>query len=254
MCDCYIISFIEGEANEKTMDTTMTVCGAEQYITAFQLYDGNILNCLIMDTAGQERFDALNLAYYKKADAVLLVYDISNKNSFDKIKSYYVEKIRDNCNKDIPIVLLGNKTDLDAEKKRQVSIEEGTALALKENYEFHESSCKRNTNVAGAFEALIERWNFENHRKQKNLIRTNSKDKIENNNIINKSFTGKNLYEGMEETINKRTRSFAIANSKERQETINKRARSYTIANGKERLETIQLKGTLKKGKKKKCC
>ena len=151
------------------MDTLTTICGGDKYITAFQLYDGTILNCMIMDTAGQERFDALNLTYYKKADAVLLVYDISNKSSFDKIKSFYVEKIRDNCNKDIPIVLLGNKTDLDDENKRQVSYEEGIALALKENYEFHESSCKRNKNVAGAFEALIERWNFENHRKQKNL-------------------------------------------------------------------------------------
>ena len=217
------------------MDTLATICGGDKYITAFQLYDGTIINCMIMDTAGQERFDALNVVYYKKADAVLLVYDISNKSSFDKIKSFYVEKIRDNCNKDIPIVLLGNKTDLDDENKRQVSYEEGTSLALKENYEFHESSCKRNKNVAGAFEALIERWNFENHRKQNNLIRTNSKDKIENNNIIKKNFTFKNLKKEMEKINIQRTRS-------------------YTTFNGKERQETIQLKGTLKKVKKKKCC
>ena len=217
------------------MDTLTTICGGDKYITAFQLYDGTILNCMIMDTAGQERFDALNLTYYKKADAVLLVYDISNKSSFDKIKSFYVEKIRDNCKKDIPIVLLGNKTDLDDENKRQVSYEEGIALALKENYEFHESSCKRNKNVAGAFEALIERWNFESHREQKNLIRTNSKDKIKKNNKIKRSFTDKNLWEGIEKTIDKRTRS-------------------YTTSNDKEGQETIQLKGTLKKEKKKKCC
>ena len=217
------------------MDTLTTIYGGDKYITAFQLYDGTILNCMIMDTAGQERFDALNLTYYKKADAVLLVYDISNKSSFDKIKSFYVEKIRDNCKKDIPIVLLGNKTDLDDENKREVSSEEGIALASKENYEFHESSCKRNKNVAGAFEALIKSWNFEIHRKQNNLIRTNSKDKIKKNNKIKRSFTDKNLWEGIEKTIDKRTRSYATSNDKEGQ-------------------ETIQLKGTLKKEKKKKCC
>ena len=235
------------------MDNSPTI-GSGQYIKAFQLYDGTILNCMIIDTAGQELFDAINVIYYKKADAVLLVYDISNKSSFNKIKSYYVEKIRDNCSKDIPIVLLGNKTDLDDENKRQVSYEEGIALALKEDYEFHESSCKQNKNVAGAFEALIERWNFENHRMQKNLIRTNSKDKIENNDIIKKNFTGKNPCEGMEETIINRNRYYSIANFKERQETIIKRTRSYTIADGKEKQKTILLKGALKKEKKKKCC
>ena len=65
------------------MNNIATICGGEKYVTAFQLYDGTILNCMILDTAGQERFDALNTSYYRKADAILLVYDISNKKSFN---------------------------------------------------------------------------------------------------------------------------------------------------------------------------
>ena len=159
------------------MKTLATVCGGDRYVRSFQLSDGTFINCMILDTAGQERFDSLNLTYYKKADAVLLVYDISQKSSFEKIKKYYVEQIKENCNEDMPVLLLGNK--IDKIDERQVSYEEGIDLALKENYEFKESSCLKNKNVAGAFEDLLERWNFQNHKMdKKNMPRKNSGDNI----------------------------------------------------------------------------
>ena len=154
------------------MNTITTICGGDKQLRTFQLSDGSIVNCMIYDTAGQERFDSLNFTYYKKADAILLVYDISERKSFDKIKQVYVQAIKDNCSKDIPILLLGNKTDKESERK--ITYEEGIALALEEKYEFQESSCLKNLNVAGAFETLIERWNFDNHKKQKQIQRKNS--------------------------------------------------------------------------------
>ena len=93
----------------------------------------------------------------------MLVYDISNRNSFEIIKEYYCPKIKELCKKNIPIILLGNKADL--EDKREVTIEEGAGLALEGNFKFKETSCQKNENVADAFEALIELWNFENHKK-----------------------------------------------------------------------------------------
>ena len=105
------------------MNTLTTVCSPDKYIKTFQLCDGNIINCMIFDTAGQERFDALNFTYYKKADAVLLVYDISDKNTFYKIKNYYAQKIKEYCKKDIPILLLGNKTDKEMKDKYHVKKE-----------------------------------------------------------------------------------------------------------------------------------
>ena len=135
--------------------------GIDHFVRTFQLSDGSLINCFIYDTCGQERYNSINESYYKKADAILLVYSIADLDSFEKIKNYYVEKINECCKDKIPILLLGNKTDL--EKDRKVTNEMGIELALKEKYEFKESSCIENKNVAGAFESLVERWNFQNH-------------------------------------------------------------------------------------------
>ena len=130
---------------------------------SFQLSDGSLVNCMIYDTAGQERYNSINESYYQKADAVLLVYDISNRKSFEQIKNYYSPKIEENCKKNIPIILLGNKAD--KENQRVVSIEEGAALAVEHKFKFKETSCLKNENVADAFEALIEMWNVEYRNK-----------------------------------------------------------------------------------------
>ena len=124
-----------------------------------------------MDTAGQERFKSINTSYYRKADCCLLVYDISDKYSFDQLKDYFIETIKEKCKKNIQIILLGNKTDL--EDKRQVSSEDGANLALVNNYIFLETSCLKNKNVADAFETLIEITNRE-AKKAKNVDNSNS--------------------------------------------------------------------------------
>ena len=66
--------------------------------------------------------------------------------------------------KNIPVILLGNKADL--ENKRKVSLEEGVKLSKNENYIFKETSCLKNKNVVDAFEALIEMWNEEKTRRK----------------------------------------------------------------------------------------
>ena len=199
------------------MSTLATIGSGDKFIRTFQLCDGSIINCMIYDTAGQERFNSLNLTYYKKADAILLVYDISEKSSFNKIKNFYAQKIKEYCKKDIPILLLGNKTDLEKEnaqeKKREVTYEEGIDLALEESYEFKESSCLQNINVAGAFENLIERWNFDYHKTLKidseNNSKKNTKRKPKPNldNDIHKTFTQLDLDKEIEEIKLKRNRS-----------------------------------------------
>ena len=130
-----------------------------------QLSEGSLINCQIYDTAGQEKYKALNTTYYKRADAVLLVYDITKKKSFENVRDFYIPTIKEKCKKEVIVILLGNKLDL--EKNREITTEEGIELAKKENYEFKESSCVHNQNVSGAFESLAERWNFLNYRKEK---------------------------------------------------------------------------------------
>lgn len=182
---------------------------------------------MIYDTAGQERFNSLTSLYYKKADAILLVYDISEKTSFEKIKSFYVPNIKEICEPGIPILLLGNKTD--KEEERQVSLEDGMALALAENYEFNESSCYKNINVIGAFETLIETWNIENHRKSRITNRSNSKGNSKDN--FKRNFTENDLDKEIENFKSARYNSFSKI-EKDKKEEKNKR-KSIELAKDK---------------------
>lgn len=110
-----------------------------------------------MDTGGQETFNSQNKLYYKKADCVLLVYDITSLKSFNACKNYYIKQILNICKEDIKVILLGNKTDL--EQKREVTQEMGSNLAKQYNFYFKETSCEENYNVSDSFETLIEMTN-----------------------------------------------------------------------------------------------
>ena len=140
--------------------------GFEDYFQCVQLNDGSIINLRIMDTAGQEQFFSINDKYYKIAECCLLVYDITKKDSFDKIIEDYIPKIKEKCYKDIKVILLGNKADL--KEEREVEDKEGSKLAEENGYIFMESSCKDNYNVSDAFTALVEITN--NDFKRSNTI------------------------------------------------------------------------------------
>ena len=79
------------------------------------------MNVKILDTGGQEIFKAINKQYYQKADCCLLVYDITNESSFKEIKNYYINEIKNECIKNVKVILLGNKTDL--EEQRIINLE-----------------------------------------------------------------------------------------------------------------------------------
>ncbi len=97
--------------NKKFCLKKLSTYGFNSIIQVFELSDGCLIKCNLIDTAGQEKFRAINTTHYKKADIVLLMYDICNKKSFDEITSYYIDNIKENCKKDIPVVLVGNKVD-----------------------------------------------------------------------------------------------------------------------------------------------
>ena len=138
---------------------SMATVGIEDVFKGYRLSDGSVVNIRIMDTGGQENFDSINVKYYRDADCCLLVYDITSEKSFDKVKNYYIEKIKENCKTIIKVLLLGNKTDL--KEERVISPKDGADLAQKNGYIFMESSCKDNYNVTDAFTTLIEMTNNE---------------------------------------------------------------------------------------------
>ena len=115
--------------------------------------DGSYVNCEIIDTGGQEKFNALNVTYYKRADCCVLVYDVTNEESFEECENFYKQQIEQNCKKSIKVILIGNKTDL--EDQRKIKNEEGAKFAKDNHYYFRETSCETNTNVSDAFETII---------------------------------------------------------------------------------------------------
>ena len=137
-----------------SMIDQLSTNGVDVKFNAFLLSDGSEIGCAIYDTNGTDRYKSLNETFYKKADGCLLVYDITNRRSFEQIKDYYIPKIKEKCQKNIFILLLGNKNDM--KEKRKVSFEEGNDLALENNYIFKEASCIENENVFESFQNIIE--------------------------------------------------------------------------------------------------
>ncbi|XP_013931243.1 PREDICTED: ras-related protein Rab-37 isoform X3 [Thamnophis sirtalis] len=107
----------------------------------------------IWDTAGQERFRSVTHAYYRDAQALLLLYDITSKVSFDSIRAWLTE-IHDYAQKDVVIMLLGNKADMSSE--RVIRTEDGESLAREYGVPFMETSAKTGMNVELAFLAIAK--------------------------------------------------------------------------------------------------
>nr|XP_023957467.1 ras-related protein Rab-37 isoform X1 [Chrysemys picta bellii] len=115
--------------------------------------DGVKVKLQIWDTAGQERFRSVTHAYYRDAQALLLFYDITSKMSFDNIRAWLIE-IHEYAQKDVVIMLLGNKADVSSE--RVIRMEDGESLAREYGVPFMETSAKTGMNVELAFLAIAK--------------------------------------------------------------------------------------------------
>ena len=105
----------------------------------------------IWDTAGQERFRTVVSTYFRGAHGILLLYDVTNRDSFKNLESWLIE-IEKNAKEKVLKILIGNKCDLTDD--REIQSDEGKAFALRNGMEFMETSAKMNTNVSEAFETL----------------------------------------------------------------------------------------------------
>lgn len=90
---------------------------------------------------------------YRNFDSCILVFDKTNKESFNECKEYFSETIREKCKNDLKVILVGNKIDL--EENIKVSYEEAANFAFKNDYIYIETSCVRNENIFEAFEKII---------------------------------------------------------------------------------------------------
>ena len=102
----------------------------------------------VWDTAGQERFRNVTKSYFQSSQGLLVVYDITDKDSFENI-NFWMENVKKNAPENVKLILVGNKCDLANERK--VTIEDGENKARNYNIKFFESSAKDGTNVNELF-------------------------------------------------------------------------------------------------------
>lgn len=137
--------------NEEFMDDCRATVGVELYTKIYKVND-KIVKVHLWDTAGQERYKAITAAYYRGSKGALVVYDITNKDSFDNVDKWITE-VQALGGKNISLVVCGNKSDL--EEKRQVSFEEGISKSKNNEYMFLETSALTSSNVEEAFKQLL---------------------------------------------------------------------------------------------------
>ncbi|EDK44193.1 protein ras-1 [Lodderomyces elongisporus NRRL YB-4239] len=115
--------------------------------------DGQQVLLDILDTAGQEEYSAMREQYMRTGEGFLLVYSINSRNSLEELQQFYeqIQRVKDTDR--VPVLVVGNKCDLEME--RQVSYEEGLALANSFHCPFLETSAKQRINVEEAFFDLV---------------------------------------------------------------------------------------------------
>lgn len=110
--------------------------------------ENKVIKLQIWDTAGQEKFRTITSSYYRGAHGVIVVYDVTNRDSFNNVKNWMGEITR-YASENVNRLLIGNKCDIDS--KKAVSTEEGKELADSLGIPFMETSAKNSTNVEQSF-------------------------------------------------------------------------------------------------------
>ena len=137
---CFILKYINNFYQSDYLNTI----GIDVMAKTITLSNGEQVKISFYDTAGEERFRAISLNLIKTADGILLMYDITDENSFKAIPGW-LNSIKQVKGSEFPIILIGNKYDL--ENERKIQEEDGKKEAEKYELSFYESSNKEGINI-----------------------------------------------------------------------------------------------------------
>ena len=170
--------------NNEFSHGTLTTLGVD-FKTKFFKFEDKKLKINYIDTAGQEKFKSISENYLKGTDGVILVFDLTNKETLDLV-NYWADCIKKNNRDNIGLILFGNKSDL--ENDRDVTYEEGKNLADKLKCLYYEGSAKTGENIEFVMNEIAKISYFEWKKTKENRmsIRLSSAASIEEEKIDNK--------------------------------------------------------------------
>ena len=147
---CFLMRYSDNVFVENYISTI----GLDYKLKYIQIESGEIIKVQLWDTAGQDRYRTIAKNYYKGSHGILLLYDVTKKESFDNIKEW-IKQIREEVSEKTIVFLVGNK--IDKTENRKVSTEEGAKLAQEYKLPFYEGSAKSGENIEDIFNALYKK-------------------------------------------------------------------------------------------------
>ena len=151
---CIIKQFCENNFNDIYIETI----GIDYGVRTIEINKTNSISLHFWDTSGKDQYQLIRNEFYQDTQGILLVYDITNINSFLNIEKYWLHELNKHFNtSNLPIIILcANKIDLI--KSAKITKEQGQQLAIKYNWKYYEISAKNNINIKTIFQAIYSKF------------------------------------------------------------------------------------------------
>ena len=140
-----------------TFDSNYLATVGLDNFTKDEVIDGKTIRIKIWDTAGQERYKSLTKSFFRNAEGVILVYDVTNLETYENLK-FWLQSIKNNMTPDmgeIPIIIIGNKIDCVAE--REVNVQEAENFWKEQSIPYFETSAKTGENIDATIKFLVKK-------------------------------------------------------------------------------------------------
>jgi len=147
---CFLLRYCD----KSFQDVHLSTIGLDYRLKSMTLKNNKNIKLQIWDTAGQDRFRAITKNYYKGANGIILIYDVTNMQTYENVKNW-ISQIKEEASPNVIIYLVGNKIDV-PDEQRLIKAEDGQKIADEFNLPFKEASAKDGTNVNEIFQELLE--------------------------------------------------------------------------------------------------
>ena len=148
-------SILSRFANGTFNSNYLATVGLDSF-TKDEIIDNKTIRIKIWDTAGQERYKSLTSGFFRNAEGVMLVYDVTNLETYENLK-YWIQSIKNNITEEmsnIPIIIIGNKIDCE---EREVQKEEAESFWKEQGYTYFETSAKTGDNIDETIKFLVKK-------------------------------------------------------------------------------------------------